>query len=74
MHQRTDIAAGQVTNTDRIIIELVQPPDSPPVIAINWPQKTSVVTLEAFPAVANKAASLFAQAATRLAQIKAKRL
>jgi hypothetical protein len=25
MHQRTDLASGQVTNHDRILIELVQP-------------------------------------------------
>jgi hypothetical protein len=73
MHQRTDLASGQVTNHDRILIELIQPLDRPPFIAVNWPVKASVSTVEAFPAVASKAA-LFAQAATRLAQHKAKRL
>ena len=74
MHNRIDLASGQVNNHDRIIIGLVQPLDSPPFIAIAWPLKASVSTVEAFPAVASKAAALFAQAATRLAQHKAKRL
>jgi hypothetical protein len=74
MHQRTDLASGQVTNTDRILIELIQPPDSPPLVSVAWPLKASVSSVEAFPAVASKAAALFAQAATRLAQHKAKRL
>jgi hypothetical protein len=74
VNHRIDLASGQVTNTDRILIELVQPPDSPAFITIAWPVKASVASVEAFPAVASKAAALFAQAAVRLAQHKAKRL
>jgi hypothetical protein len=74
MHNRTDLAAGTINGHDRILIELIQPPDSPAFITIAWPVKASVASVEAFPAVASKAAALFAQAATRLAQHKAKRL
>jgi hypothetical protein len=74
MHHRTDLAAGTINGHDRILIELIQPPDSPPFVSVAWPLKASVSTVEAFPAVASKAAALFAQAATRLAQHKAKRL
>jgi hypothetical protein len=70
MHNRTGLAAGQVTNHDSILIELIQPPDSPAFIAIMWPQKPSISTVEAFPGVTSKAATLFATAATRLAQIR----
>jgi hypothetical protein len=28
-----------VVNGDRIIIELVEPPDSPPILVITWPGK-----------------------------------
>jgi hypothetical protein len=74
MHHRTDLASGTINGHDRITVELVQPPDSPALVAVSWPLKASVSTVEAFPAVASKAAALFAQAATRLAQHKAKRL
>jgi hypothetical protein len=66
MHHRTDLAAGQVTNHDRVLIELVERPDSPAFIAINWPLKASVSTVEAFPTTAAKAAAFFAQASTKL--------
>jgi hypothetical protein len=39
---RTDLAAGQVTNHDRILIDLIQPPDSPAFIAITRPLKASI--------------------------------
>ena len=73
MHHRTDLAAGQVTNHDRILIELIQPLDSPAFIAITWPLKASISTVDAFPAVAARAAQLFGKAATALASIKARR-
>jgi hypothetical protein len=46
MPNRTDLAAGQVTNHDRIVIELIQPPHSPAFIAITWPLKASISTVE----------------------------
>jgi hypothetical protein len=47
-----------------------EPPDSPAFIAVNWPVKASVSTVEVFPAVASRAATLFATAATKLAQMR----
>ena len=73
MHNRTDLASGQVTNTDRIIIELIQPPDSPAFITIAWPVKASVATVDAFPTTAAKAASLCAHASIRLGQLRRER-
>jgi hypothetical protein len=73
MHQRIDLAAGAINASDRIVIELIVPPDTPPVIAINWPLKACVSTVDAFPAAASKAASLFAQASTRLSQLRRER-
>jgi hypothetical protein len=70
MHHRTDLAAGQVTNHDRVLIELVERPDSPAFIAINWPLKASVSTVEAFPTTAAKAAAFFAQASTKLSRLR----
>ena len=73
MNQRTDLAAGAINGHDRIIVELIQPPDSPPIIAINWPLKPTVSTVDRFPAVAAEVARLFASASTALARIKAHR-
>ena len=73
MHNRTDLAAGTSAATIGILIEPVQPPDSPSFIAVNSPLKASVSTVEAFPATAAKAASLFAQASTRLSQLRRER-
>jgi hypothetical protein len=71
MHQRTDLAAGLINGRDRIIVELIQPPDSPPIVAINRPVKPTVSTVDRFPAVAAEVARLFASAATALARWKA---
>jgi hypothetical protein len=57
---------------DRILIELIEPPDTTALIAITWPLKASISTMEIFPAVAGRAATLFAAAATRLAQLRAR--
>jgi hypothetical protein len=73
MSKRTDLAAGQINSHDTITVELVEPPNSPPFIAITWPLKATATTVGAFPAVASRAASLFAQAATKLAQLRRER-
>jgi hypothetical protein len=70
MHQRTDLASGVVNGNDRILVELIQPPDSAAFVAITWPLKASIATVEAFPTVASRAATLFASAATKLAQLR----
>jgi hypothetical protein len=71
MHQRTDLATGLINGHDRVNVELIQPPDSPPIVAINWPVKPTVSTVDRFPAVAAEVARLFASAATALAPWKA---
>jgi hypothetical protein len=52
MHQRTDLAAGLINGHDRIIVELIQPPDSPPIVAITWPVKPTVSTVDRSPTTA----------------------
>jgi hypothetical protein len=44
MHNPPDLADAMINGHDRIIIELVQPLDSPAFIAVAWPLKTSVST------------------------------
>jgi len=36
------LAVGSVTQSDRLVIELVQPPDKPAAILIKWPPQPTV--------------------------------
>jgi hypothetical protein len=68
-NQTIPLASGLI-NHDRILVEVIQPPDSAAFITITWPLKASISTVETFPALASRAATLFAHAATRLAQLR----
>jgi hypothetical protein len=48
------LASGPITNSDQLVIELVTPPDAPPVILIRWPGlgSPSVCAPTRFPAAA----------------------
>jgi hypothetical protein len=74
MNQRTDLAAGAINGHDRINVELIQPPDSPPIVAINWPAKPTVASPGNYPAVAVAITRIVAESATALAWWKAGRL
>jgi hypothetical protein len=51
MHQRTDLASGLVNGHDRLLVEIIQPTDTPAFIAVNWAAKRTVATPEGYPAV-----------------------
>jgi hypothetical protein len=36
------LAVGSVTQSDRLVVELVQPPDTPAAILIKWPAQPTV--------------------------------
>jgi hypothetical protein len=44
VHQRIDLADGLVNGHDRLLVELIQPTDTPPIVAITWPAKTTMCT------------------------------
>jgi len=71
MHQRTDLAAGPINGSDRLLIELIQPPDAPAMVAINWPAAATIATPANYPAVAAAITKIIAESATALARIKA---
>jgi hypothetical protein len=73
MHQRTDLAAGAINGSDRIIVELIQPPDTLAIVAINWPAKPTAVDPRRFPDTEATIVRLFAEASTTLASIRARR-
>ena len=67
------LASGQI-NGDMIIVELVEPIDTPAVVIIRWPHTPSVADPHKFSAVAGQVARLMAAASTKLAQIRARKL
>ena len=70
MSHRIDLARGMV-NHDQLVVELIEPADSPPFIAVNWPSQASIATPASYPAVAATITRIIAESATRLAQWKA---
>jgi hypothetical protein len=44
MHERTDLAAGTINGHARLHVELIQPADKPPFIAVNWPTAATVTS------------------------------
>jgi len=71
---RRALAEGNINGNDRIVVELLSPPDMPQVIIIRWPQHSTVVAATRFPSTASEIARLFARASTELTRIKARRL
>ena len=62
------LASGPITNSDQLVIELVTPPDAPPVIRIRWPGlgSPSVCALTRFPAAALAAVAVLDNAMQEL--------
>jgi hypothetical protein len=73
MSQVTELASGQLTATETITIELIEADQTPAVVIIRWPSKPSVIHPHRFPDTAATLTRLFAEAATALASIKARR-
>jgi len=73
MSKVTELAAGQINAVDTITIELVEADETPAVVIIRWPVKPTVLHLRRFPDTAATIARFFAEAATKLAGIKANR-
>jgi hypothetical protein len=69
----TPLAAGQITPSEAITIELVEADETPAVVIIRWPSKPTVLHRHRFPTAADVCARTFAAAAVRLAAIKRER-
>jgi hypothetical protein len=48
----TQLAHGKINNADTLTVELIQPPDMPPVIRLRWPEKPLITTPDAYANVA----------------------
>ena len=73
MSKITPLGRAQINTSDQIVIELVTPDDLPAAVRIHWPDKPSVTGARNFPDTAAAVVNLFAEAATALARIKARR-
>jgi hypothetical protein len=71
---RSALAESSIDGSDRIVVELLSPPDMPQVIMICWPQHSTVIAPTGFPSTASEIARLFARASTELTRIRASRL
>jgi hypothetical protein len=69
----TELASGQLTSTETIIVELIETDETPAVVIVRWPSKPSVFHPRRFPDLAAMVARLFAEAATHLASIRRER-
>jgi hypothetical protein len=74
MSKVTELASGQITRTDALTIDLVQPTDMPPAVLIRWPVAPSVLaaTPRAIAKVAAALMRIMADAQTRLAGTKSR--
>ena len=74
MAKVTMLAAGKVTTTDSITVELGESTELADVILINWPRQPSVSGSKTFSTVAIAVVRLMAAATIRLAQIRAAKM
>ena len=73
MSKLTDLASTSINGHDTITVELIEADETPAVVIIRWPSKPSVIHPHRFPDAAATLTRLFAEAATALAAIKARR-
>jgi hypothetical protein len=69
----TPLATAHLTATDTLTIELIEADETPAVVIVRWPAKPTVNRPRRFPDTAALAARVFAEAATRLAQLRRER-
>ena len=68
MSKITELASGQITKSDRIIVILVEPEGMPSSVIIHWPQAPSVLNPDAraVAAVAASVVRVLAEAQSRM--------
>jgi hypothetical protein len=72
MSNITPLATGQITNSDTIVVVLVEPAD-PNSVVIHWPDKPTVCDPRRFGETASVIVRLFSEAHIALAAIRAGR-
>jgi hypothetical protein len=69
----TTLAAGTINGADQLSIELVEPPDLPPVIRFRWPVKPTVCPPAQLDAVVAAAMRLLSAAVIELAALRVRK-
>ena len=72
-NQTTQLSSGLINRDDRLTVELVEPPGSPAVIILRWPQKPSITTPDAYSNVAAACMQVLSAAIIELAAIRTQR-
>jgi hypothetical protein len=73
MAKETILAAGMVTASEKITVELLDNGETPQMVLIRWPVKVTPVQPGAYADAASKAMRILATASTELARLKAGR-
>jgi hypothetical protein len=68
MSQLIELASGQITSTETLIVVLAKPDGMPASVIIHWPSKPITLDPRAFPHTAEVAAGVFAAAVVQLAR------
>ena len=69
----TVLAEGDLNENDRLVIELVDPADTPQLVVVHWPAKATAVRPAAYGESAARAMRLLANADVALARLRARR-
>ena len=73
MPKRTDLSAGNINGSDRLLIELIEPADQPPIVAISWPPKPTTSSPAHFDQLVANTMRLLSTAVIELAAIKVRK-
>jgi hypothetical protein len=73
MSKISELASGQITPSDAIVVVLVEPTDIPNSVVIHWPAAPTVCDPRRFSETASIVVRLFSEAHIALAAIKAER-
>jgi hypothetical protein len=73
MSKLTELASGQITNSDAISVILSEPDHIPASVVVHWPTKPTVIDPKSFGDSASIVVKLFADAHIALASLKARR-
>lgn len=71
---RIVLAEGGITQSDKLVVELVDSKDTPRMIVINWPGQPTPVRPAAYGDIASKVMRILARANVELARIRARKL
>jgi hypothetical protein len=66
----TTLASGHINNSDELIVELIEQPGLPLLVAIRWPAKATVTTPAQLDAVVATTMRILANSVVELAAIR----